>query len=58
MVDKSNYPCRHCKHRQNDHGKHFGYCYACQDEHESGNHHFELIENLEFLEWVVKEKEK
>lgn len=57
MVDKSDYPCRRCGHRQNDHGRHFDYCYACKDTRKSSHCKFELLPGLELLEWVVKQKE-
>jgi len=57
MVDKSDFPCKHCGHRQNDHGKHFGTCYACMDNHKSGQHKFARLDNLEFLEWLSRQKE-
>jgi hypothetical protein len=57
MVDKSNYPCRNCGHRQNDHGKHFGLCYACEDNKKMKCWTFERIGNLEFLEWILNQKE-
>ena len=58
MVDRSSYPCKISGHRQNDHGKHFGLCYLCIDHNKSGQHCFERIGNLEFLEWLDKTKEK
>lgn len=58
MVDKSEYPCKHCGHSQNEHGKHFPHCFACEDNRKSGGHKFERIENLEFLEWMYEKKEK
>ena len=58
MVDKSNYPCKRCRHKQSDHSKRFPHCFACEDNHKSSWCHFERIANLEFLEWLVKQKEK
>jgi hypothetical protein len=57
MPDKSLYPCKKCGHKQNDHGRHFDYCYACKDNRKSSHCKFERIENLAFLEWLTIQKE-
>jgi len=58
MVDKSDFPCKNCGHRQNDHSKHFSKCYACSDAKKYSSCTFERLENLKFLEWYVKQKER
>lgn len=58
MVDKSLFPCHKCGHQQNDHSKYFPNCYTCLDNKKQSYCEFERIPNLEFLEWIDKQKEK
>lgn len=57
MSDKSEYPCKHCGHKQNDHGKHFPKCYMCEDNKKQSYCRFERLDNLLFLEWLDKKGE-
>ena len=57
MPDKVEYTCKHCNHKKADHGRYFDVCYACWDNRKSSQCKFERIDNLTFLERVVKEQE-
>lgn len=57
MVDRSLYPCKYCNHPQNEHSKHFDRCFMCEENHKYAGCKFKRIDNLEFLEWAVKQKE-
>ena len=47
----------HCGHNQNEHSKHFDRCFQCEENHKYAGCKFKRIDNLLFLEWVVKQKE-
>lgn len=57
MVDRSLHPCKHCKHSQNEHSKHFARCFACEEGKKFSGCRFECLDNLEFLEWIIDQKE-
>jgi hypothetical protein len=56
MVDKSFVPCKHCGHSHNEHSRHFDRCFKCEEYHKYAGCKFERLDNLLFLEWVVKQK--
>jgi hypothetical protein len=56
MVDTSFVPCRHCRHLKNDHGKHFASCFKCADLKQDSFCEFERLPNLEYLEWILRQK--
>lgn len=57
MVDRSFVPCKHCGHSQNEHSKHFARCFVCEEDKKFSMCRFERLDNLEYLEWVVEQKE-
>lgn len=57
-MDKFNCLCKHCYHSTKCHGRYFDVCFTCKDNHKSGSHKFEKLDNLKFLEFVYEQGEK